>query len=157
MFKKVETQNSKTASADTQQRSDNRTKSATNSGSGYSGIWSNTKKSFNEYYKDQFTDHGPTEPIQNVTIEMPVYNVVRISIENILGNRQAPATMNHTVAIDLKGRGQFRFVDSFHNKGGIAKFQLKDNKLYYEIDYSIKPKNPSIPEGAHVLSLMRGG
>lgn len=165
VFKKVETKNSKTASSSTsdaassgtQPSSDNSTTSSNDSGFGYSGIWSNTKKNFNEYYKDQFTDHGPSEPIQIVTIDMPVYNVVKISIDNILGNMQAPGTMKHVVAIDLKGRGQFHFVDSFHNKGGIAKFQLKDNKVYYEIHYSIKPKNPSIPEGAHVLSLRKGG
>lgn len=163
VFKKVETKNSKTASSSSsdaassgmQPSGDNSTKSS--NGSGYSGIWSNTKKNFNEYYKEQFTDHGPTEPIQIVTIEMPVYNVVKISIDNILGNMQAPGTMKHVVPIDLKGRGQFHFVDSFHNKGGIAKFQLKDNKVYYEIHYSIKPKDTSIPEGAHVLSLRRGG
>lgn len=165
VFKKVETNNSKAApssasdaaSSGTQSSSANSTKSANDSGSGYNGIWSNTKKNFNEYYKDQFTDHGPTEPIQIVTIEMPVYNVAKISIDNILGNMQAPGTMKHVVAIDLKGRGQFHFVDSFHNKGGIAKFQFKDNKVYYEIHYSIKPKDTSIPEGAHVLSLRRGG
>ncbi|MCO7127135.1 hypothetical protein NIE88_15295 [Sporolactobacillus shoreicorticis] len=156
-FKKVESPNSKSASAGTPSSSENSTAASNkNAGSGYNGIWSNTNKTFNEYYKHQFTDHGPTEPIQNVTIEMPIYNVVKISIENVLGNRQAPATMKHTVAIDLKGRGQFRFVDSFHNKGGIAKFQLKDNKVYYEIHYSIKPQNSSISEGAHVLSLKKG-
>jgi hypothetical protein len=159
----VETKNSKTASSDTsdtassgtQPSGANSTKS-NDSSSGYNGIWSNTNKNFNAYYRNQFTDHGPTEPIQIVTIEMPVYNVVKISIDNILGNMQAPGTMKHTVAIDLKGRGQFHFVDSFHNKGGIAKFQLKDNKVYYEIHYSIKPKDASIPEGTHVLSLRRG-
>lgn len=157
IFKKVETKNSKAASSGTQSSIANSTTSTNDSGTGYNGIWSNTKKNFNEYYKDQFTDHGPTEPMQIVTIELPVYNVVKISIENILGNMQAPATMKHVVAIDLKGRGQFHFVDSFHNKGGIATFQLKDNKVYYDIHYSIKPKDTSIPEGKHVLSLRRGG
>ncbi|WP_028977488.1 hypothetical protein [Sporolactobacillus terrae] len=153
-FKKVEPTNTKgktpihTPSADASSTSTPQT-------SRYTGVWSNTTQNFTAYYKDQFTDHGPTEPIQKVTIDMPSYNLIKISIEHILGNRQMPGTMKHIVPIDLDGKGSFTFTDSFHNKGGVAKIQLKDNKVYYDLHYTVKPKEAALQEGSHSLHMKK--